>query len=444
MVFSLARINLANLFNHCVELFYNLHHDQAWNEDDEIFRTKLCLLGGRFAGWGRGIGLGDYRPKSEISDLRPVISQEIKCIINCLEESKMLLSKQDLSQDDSKDSFIVAQRLERSGAFRKMVGRAWNRLVCSHFRRRRNAVVCYMALDREKMAALVEEIRGLINNLESITSSLGNPEQQPIVNVCWDTKSISGSTCVEQDQLAASKGHCTLPTSREVFDTIATKDKLARKALLHKLKKEFRQPRSYSDPVERLVTELSQVDEYDGLQETFSVAPIDGDIFNCVGTIYGPRDTPYEGGIFYLWIKFPPDYPFNPPKIRFLTRIFHPNINADGHICVDVLREKWSPALTVSRLLLMISSFLDSPDFDECLVREAARLYKHNKATYENTVRMCVQKYATGEPLDLHGMRYETPASLALDLRPRPNAAIPAGEYFKPPKLWRLDRSDEN
>ena len=60
-------------------------------------------------------------------------------------------------------------------------------------------------------------------------------------------------------------------------------------------------------------------------------------------------DSPYAGGVFFLSIAFPTDYPFKPPKVSFTTKIYHPNINANGSICLDILRDQWSPALTISK-----------------------------------------------------------------------------------------------
>ena len=76
----------------------------------------------------------------------------------------------------------------------------------------------------------------------------------------------------------------------------------------------------------------------------------------------GPGDSPYSGGVFFLAIHFPTDYPFKPPKVNFTTRIYHPNINSNGSICLDILRDQWSPALTISKgthtLLLYIAVHL--------------------------------------------------------------------------------------
>lgn len=76
--------------------------------------------------------------------------------------------------------------------------------------------------------------------------------------------------------------------------------------------------------------------------------------FHWQATIMGPGDSPYSGGVFFLAIHFPTDYPFKPPKVNFTTRIYHPNINSNGSICLDILRDQWSPALTISKGLSLL------------------------------------------------------------------------------------------
>ena len=127
-----------------------------------------------------------------------------------------------------------------------------------------------------------------------------------------------------------------------------------------------------------------------------SAGPIDKeDIYKWEATIMGPDGTPYRGGVFKLSIDFPTNYPFKPPKIRFLTRIYHPNINSSGGICLDILKDNWSPALTVSKVLLSITSLLSDPNPDDPLVPEIAKIYKNNKAKHDENARNATIKYAT-------------------------------------------------
>ncbi|KAG7469667.1 hypothetical protein MATL_G00131270, partial [Megalops atlanticus] len=89
-----------------------------------------------------------------------------------------------------------------------------------------------------------------------------------------------------------------------------------------------------------------------------SAGPKGDNIYEWRSTILGPPGSVYEGGVFFLDIAFTPDYPFKPPKVTFRTRIYHCNINSQGVICLDILKDNWSPALTISKVLLSICSLL--------------------------------------------------------------------------------------
>ncbi|TYG88656.1 hypothetical protein ES288_A12G038900v1 [Gossypium darwinii] len=101
-----------------------------------------------------------------------------------------------------------------------------------------------------------------------------------------------------------------------------------------------------------------------------SAGPVAEDMFHWQATIIGPNDSPYAGGVFLVTIHFRPDYPFKPPKVAFRTKVYHPNINSNGNICLDILKEQWSPALTISKVLLSICSLLTDPNPDDPLVPE--------------------------------------------------------------------------
>ncbi|XP_040102304.1 ubiquitin-conjugating enzyme E2 D4 isoform X2 [Oryx dammah] len=125
-----------------------------------------------------------------------------------------------------------------------------------------------------------------------------------------------------------------------------------------------------------------------------SAGPVGDDLFHWQATIMGPNDSPYQGGVFFLTIHFPTDYPFKPPKVVFTTKIYHPNINSNGSICLDILRSQWSPALTVSKVLLSICSLLCDPNPDDPLVPEIAHTYKADREKYNRLAREWTQKYA--------------------------------------------------
>ena len=90
---------------------------------------------------------------------------------------------------------------------------------------------------------------------------------------------------------------------------------------------------------------------------------VSNDFTQLKGIINGPADTPYAGGIFEVEIKIPSEYPFTPPKMRFINKVWHPNVSSQtGAICLDILKDQWSPALTLKTALLSLQALLSSPE----------------------------------------------------------------------------------
>ncbi|XP_036619866.1 ubiquitin-conjugating enzyme E2 D3-like [Trichosurus vulpecula] len=92
-------------------------------------------------------------------------------------------------------------------------------------------------------------------------------------------------------------------------------------------------------------------------------------MFHWQATIMRPNGSPYQGGVLFLKIHFPTDYPFKPPKVAFTTRLCHPNINSNGSVCVDILQSQWV-ASTISKVLLSICYVLCYPKPYDPLVPE--------------------------------------------------------------------------
>ena len=129
--------------------------------------------------------------------------------------------------------------------------------------------------------------------------------------------------------------------------------------------------------------------------ENIFASPINDDnIFKWRGTITGPPNTPYENGIFLLDITFPEDYPFKPPKIIFTTKIYHININKNGEISLDILKDNWSPALTISKALMSIYSLLKDPNTDDPLLPHIAKMYNLYPKQYYFNANVIAVKYA--------------------------------------------------
>ena len=117
-------------------------------------------------------------------------------------------------------------------------------------------------------------------------------------------------------------------------------------------------------------------------------------IFEWTGTILGPEDSPYADGVFFLDIKFPTDYPYTPPKVIFKTKIYHPNVDSNGNICLDILRDEWSSVLTISKLLLSICSLLTDPNPDDPLDKEIASQYRNDIEAFNITARQYTLNFA--------------------------------------------------
>lgn len=115
--------------------------------------------------------------------------------------------------------------------------------------------------------------------------------------------------------------------------------------------------------------------------------------FNVV--IAGPAQSPFEGGVFRLELYLPSDYPMAAPKVRFLTKIYHPNVDRLGRICLDILKDKWSPALQIRTVLLSIQALLSAPNPDDPLANDVADHWKKDEQGAIKTAREYTRKYAT-------------------------------------------------
>lgn len=113
----------------------------------------------------------------------------------------------------------------------------------------------------------------------------------------------------------------------------------------------------------------------------------------CI-SLKGPAETPYEGGTFSLELYLPLDYPMSPPKVRFLTPVFHPNIDRLGRICLDILKDKWSPALQIRTVLLSIQALMGLPNPDDPLNADAAQLWHRDLEGALRAAREFTQKHA--------------------------------------------------
>lgn len=165
----------------------------------------------------------------------------------------------------------------------------------------------------------------------------------------------------------------------------------------------------------RLRTEIKAMrnDPLDGIE----AMPLDAICCHWQATIQGPAGSPYEGGLFFLYIQVPRTYPLDPPIVRFITKIFHPNVSRHGDIGIDSIHHNWSLALTISKLLISIQSLLTDPFCDVrlfknsityclfffvyqvCMEPEIGKLYLKNRDAFEDQAKMWTVYYAMHDML---------------------------------------------
>ncbi|EPR60341.1 ubiquitin-conjugating enzyme subfamily protein [Toxoplasma gondii TgCatPRC2] len=202
------------------------------------------------------------------------------------------------------------------------------------------------------------------------------------------------------------------------------------------------QPRGTPREQARLLKELADIQQ---LQRAHDAEPaathstshgvsaqiVGGDIHRWRGFIAGPLGTPYEGGHFTLDIVIPPDYPYNPPKMKFVTKIWHPNISSQtGAICLDILKHEWSPALTIRTALLSIQAMLADPVPTDPQDAEVAKMMIENHPLFVQTAKLWTETFAK-EAQDSHEdkVRKLTEMGFAEDqVRVRPQKKL--GKYF--------------
>mmetsp|Transcript_8175 Transcript_8175/g.14830 ORF Transcript_8175/g.14830 Transcript_8175/m.14830 type:complete len:192 (+) Transcript_8175:117-692(+) len=146
-----------------------------------------------------------------------------------------------------------------------------------------------------------------------------------------------------------------------------------------------------SDP--RIRKELKECGPDNG-SGVFAV-PVGDDIHDLRGEILGSEDTPFQGGIFNIEIKVPVQYPFEPPKMRFITKIWHPNISSQtGAICLDILKDQWSPALTIKTALLSLQALLCAAEPTDPQDAVVAEMYIKNREEYDRKAKEWTETYA--------------------------------------------------
>lgn len=131
--------------------------------------------------------------------------------------------------------------------------------------------------------------------------------------------------------------------------------------------------------------------------ENVSAGPVSDELrySEWSGTIFGPDASPYEGGIFEIRITFPDVYPWKPPRLYFLTPIYHPNVSlSTGFACISILKDGWTPALSVNSVLLSVLSMLSDANPQDPVEEKIAEQYINRRVEFDITAREYTEQFA--------------------------------------------------
>lgn len=124
-----------------------------------------------------------------------------------------------------------------------------------------------------------------------------------------------------------------------------------------------------------------------------TVEPKEDNIYKWTAKLQGPTKSPYAGGVFLVDMDFPIEYPFKSPKVKFNTRVYHPNIDESGNLCVGILKsEAWKPSTKAVTILLSILQLLEEPNPDDALVASIAELYNTDRSKFDKTAQEYTKK----------------------------------------------------
>ncbi|OMJ22941.1 Protein PEROXIN-4 [Smittium culicis] len=145
----------------------------------------------------------------------------------------------------------------------------------------------------------------------------------------------------------------------------------------------------------RLTNEYSNINK-NKIEEILYLSPREDDLTTWTALVLGPKGSPYSGGAFQLDIKIPTDYPISPPKIKFATKVCHPNVNIEtGEICLDILKDEWSPVWTIKTVCSAIVMLLTDPEPNSPLNIDAANLMRCGDiVAYNSLVKMYTDLYS--------------------------------------------------
>ncbi|EPR79144.1 Ubiquitin-conjugating enzyme E2 2 [Spraguea lophii 42_110] len=139
----------------------------------------------------------------------------------------------------------------------------------------------------------------------------------------------------------------------------------------------------------RLMKDFKSITDLE--ERSVFASPLENDLLTWCAIILGPEDTPFQNGTFSLLLEFEETFPATPPNVKFISKMFHPNIYKNGELCLDILKNKWTPNYDIFSVLLSIQSLLNDPNVNSPANTEAAEMYSNNKDQYFKKVKEMVE-----------------------------------------------------
>ncbi|CAG8529014.1 10419_t:CDS:2, partial [Dentiscutata heterogama] len=137
----------------------------------------------------------------------------------------------------------------------------------------------------------------------------------------------------------------------------------------------------------KILTYLTELALPDTMQMSF---PDESDLLNFNLSIT-PDEGFYRGGVFKFTFNINNNYPHDPPKVRCTQKIYHPNIDLEGNVCLNILREDWKPVLNLNSVLVGLQYLFLEPNPEDPLNKEAAEEMRNNRKNFEYNVKQSMR-----------------------------------------------------